>query len=519
MLGTRAWMELASATEAVAWLQERVSGRLCLDSRQVQPGDGFIAWPGHARDARAYVRQALDAGAVACLVEREGLEGWAEDWSGDAAAEAAVAALGGLKAASGPIVSAFLDHPARHLNVVAITGTNGKTSTAWWTAQALGAMGHRCGVVGTLGIGEPPVEGRAPGAALMGTGLTTPDPVQLHEGLQRLVDAGAVACAIEASSIGIVEHRLDGLPVRVAAFTNLTQDHLDYHGSMAAYWAAKRVLFRWPGLRAAVVNVDDAHGAALVGELADREELDLWSYGVQRPARLQARDIGYLDGGLCFALVESGREVLPVRTRLIGAYNVLNLLAVAASLRALGLEPASVAAALSTLSPVPGRLQCEGEPGAPLAVIDYAHTPDALEKALAAVRPLAQQRGGRLHCVFGCGGNRDASKRPLMGAAAHAGADRLVITSDNPRHEDPAQILAHIRAGVPAAADARVDVIEDRAQAIARALALAGDADVVLIAGKGHEDYQDVAGRKLPFDDAVHARAALQQRRADRSAS
>jgi UDP-N-acetylmuramyl-tripeptide synthetase len=503
--------ELHSVADALAWLAQRGARQLATDSRRVAAGDAFIAWPGHASDARQYVGQALEAGAVACLVESDGAEAFSF------AAGSPVAALRGLKAATGEIVSAFMGHPSGHLAVVASTGTNGKTSTAWWVAQALTALGRRCGVIGTLGVGEPPRTGmpaEEPLAAITATGLTTPDPVTLHGAFRRFAADGFAACAIEASSIGLVEHRLAGTRIQVALFTNFTQDHLDFHGSMEAYWDAKAQLFTWPGLQAAAINLDDEQGATLAEALAG-SGLPVWTYSMHRPARLRAQQSGYADGGLGFQLIENGEggSSASVHTRLIGDYNVSNLLAVIGALRALGIPLADAARACADLTPVPGRMQRVAfNAGVPLpdVVVDYAHTPDALDKALRALRPLAEARGGRLWCVFGCGGNRDAGKRPLMGALAQRLADQVVVTSDNPRHEAPALILSQILAGMVGHEDAAV--IEDRRAAIAHAVQNAGAGDVVLVAGKGHEDYQDVAGRKLPFSDVAEALAALQKK-------
>lgn len=485
---------LKSPDAAARWLQEWCTGQLRSDSREVQPGDAFIAWPGYARDGRSFVAQALAAGAATCLVEADGVDAFGFT-------DARVAALPGLKAATGRIAAAVLGEPTRTLEVLAVTGTNGKTSSAWWIAQALSLAGRRCGLVGTLGIGEPPLPGRA--SRIETTGLTTPDPVRLQQGFAAMRDQGFAACAIEASSIGIVEQRLAGTRIAVALFTNFTQDHLDYHGDMAAYWAAKRQLFDWEGLRAAVVNIDDPQGAALAAELPG---LDLWTVGLQ-PARLQARGLHYTAQGLAFEVVE-GAAVRAVQTGLIGDYNVSNWLGVLGGLRALGLDLDAAIAAAQGVTPVPGRMQRIGHGRElPMVVVDYAHTPDALDKALSALRPLTAARGGRLHAVFGCGGDRDRTKRPLMGAIAARLADQVLLTSDNPRSEDPARILADIAAGAPTAAQQA-----DRAQAIRDAVLAADARDVIVIAGKGHEDYQEVAGVRHPFDDAQQARAALIER-------
>ena len=500
----------SETADALAWLRAVApSGVLRTDSRQVAPGDIFIAWPGHAQDGRRHVGAALAAGAAACLVEAEGVEAFGFD-------DARIASLTRLKARTALLADAWHGHPSRALDIVATTGTNGKTSTAWWTAQALSLAGRRCGVVGTLGVGEPPSRA-APDARVIATGLTTPDPVTLQRALRDFVARGFSACAMEASSIGVAEHRLDAVRVAVALFTNFTPDHLDYHGSMAGYWAAKRRLFDWPGLRAAVVNVDDPQGAMLADELRGRADLDLWTFSMApsaEPARLQAIGLHYEGDGLCFTVAE-GLQATPVRTGLIGEYNVANLLAVFGGLRALGLPMARIAPLAPAFTPVPGRMQRVEVPvpagvALPQVVVDYAHTPDALDKALQALRPFAKARGGRLWCVFGCGGNRDAGKRPVMGRIAQALADEVIVTSDNPRHEVPADILAQVMAGCTPAPT--LACIEDRAAAIATALHDADDADVVLVAGKGHEDYQEIAGVRRHFSDLEESAAALQRR-------
>ena len=502
--------QLASVDAALDFLAGRGVRALVADSRRVRPGDAFIAWPGHAVDARRFVADALAAGAAACLIEADGAEAFGFDAGDDPAA--AVASLAGLKAACGEIAAGFMGHPGRRLSVLAVTGTNGKTSTAWWLAQALGALGRRCGVIGTLGVGEPPHgAGRPSVTAVVATGLTTPDPVTLQTALRHFADAGFRACAVEASSIGLAEHRLAGTAVEVALLTNFTQDHLDYHGSMDDYWQAKARLFDWPGLRAAVVNIDDPHGRELARAL-QASPLDGWTYsaGGSASATLSAHAVRRGDGGLAFEVRERDAGTATVATRLIGDFNVANLLAVIGGLRCLGVPLADAAGACTALLPVPGRMQrvAAGDRPAPQVVVDYAHTPDALEQALCALRPWADERGGRLWCVFGCGGNRDAGKRPLMGAAAARLADRVVVTSDNPRHESPQAIVAAVMAGTAGGA-AAVEPIVDRAQAIAHALRHAGPHDVVLVAGKGHEDYQEIAGMKRPFSDAALAESLL----------
>ena len=500
-----ALQQLGSVPAALSWLVRRGARGLVTDSRRLEPGDAFIAWPGLVHDGRQHVKPALTAGAAACVIEADGAEVMGFD-------DLRIAAMDGLKANAGPLASAFLGAPSERLSVIAITGTNGKTSTAWWTAQALSALGRRCGMVGTLGMGAVP--GPEGAAALVPTGLTTPDPVTLQRAFKRFADEGFAACAIEASSIGLVEERLSGTHIDVAVFTNFSQDHLDFHGSMDAYWQAKAGLFDWPGLRAAVLNVDDAHGLLLQERLTDTA-LDLWAYAAttETPARLRARDIRYLGDGLAFELVEAGAPPVSLRSGLLGSYNVSNLLAVVATLRALGVTLSDAARACALLTSVPGRMQrVASAPTQPEVLVDYAHTPDALEKALRALAPLAASRGGALWCVFGCGGNRDTSKRPLMGAMAQRHAQWTVVTSDNPRGEVPGAIISAIVAGM--AERPAPQIIEDRREAIAWAIHQAQPSDVVLIAGKGHEDYQEIAGVRHPFDDVVEARAALQARAA-----
>jgi UDP-N-acetylmuramoyl-L-alanyl-D-glutamate--2,6-diaminopimelate ligase len=488
-------LHLASAHEAAQWLRARVTGQLHCDSRKVGAGDGFIAWPGAATDGRQYVQSALAQGAAACLVEREGVEAFGFDSD-------AIASYAQLKAATGPIAAQYYGHPTDTLDVIAVTGTNGKTSTAWWLAQALSNSGIACGVVGTLGIGRPP--------QVEFNGLTTPDPVLLQGEFRKFADAGVKACAIEASSVGVVERRLDGTRIRVALFTNFTQDHLDYHRSMEDYWDAKAQLFRWPGLKSAVVNIDDEKGHELAQTLAG-SSLDVWTVSCHEPARVVAKAIGYGEQGLRFDVCE-GEQSVPLATSVIGQYNVANLLGVIAAMRTMGVSLADAVKACGSLLPVPGRMERITVRGKPLVAVDYAHTPDALDKALTALRPLAQERGGELWCVFGCGGDRDPIKRPLMAAVVEKDADHVVVTSDNPRGEKPENIISQILLGLSHAKCVQVQA--DRAMAIAETIATAGANDVVLIAGKGHEDYQEIAGVKHPFSDREHAQAALDARAA-----
>ena len=492
--------QLHTPAQAVAWLRQRLTGSLRTDSRQVCPGDGFLAWPGAAVDARAHVAAALAAGANACLVEHSGAEAFA-------LTDPRVATYLHLKADCGLIASDWFQNPSAKLAVLAVTGTNGKTSSTWWLAQALSNLKHvapiPCGVVGTLGIGIPP--------HVVSTGLTTPDPLALQAALANFVTQGHQACAIEASSIGLEEQRLAGTQLHTAVLTNLTQDHLDYHVDMASYAAAKARLFTWPGLRAAVLNVDDPFGLTLATDLAvNAPALDLWTCSItaspSHTARLQAQDIRYGAQGMAFCVVE-GSQRLELATQLIGAYNIANLLGVIATLRSLGVPLPAAVEACQHLTPVPGRMECVSLPDCPLVAVDYAHTPDALAKALQALQPMAQARGGQLWCVFGCGGDRDTTKRPLMGAVAGAHAGHVVVTSDNPRSEAPDAIISHILLGLEGTACVQVE--PDRARAIAQTLAQADARDVVLLAGKGHEDYQEIKGQRVLFSDIAQVRTAL----------
>ncbi|WP_019430216.1 UDP-N-acetylmuramoyl-L-alanyl-D-glutamate--2,6-diaminopimelate ligase [Limnohabitans sp. Rim47] len=493
---------LHSALDAAHWLRSRVTGELRTDSRRVQPGDAFIAWPGAATDGRQYLVQALAQGATACLLEEEGHAPWLKALPDASSNADCLAVMKGLKAQTGLVADAYYEQPSQDLQVLAVTGTNGKTSTAWWLAQALASpvLNQVCGLIGTLGVGQLP--------HLVSTGMTTPDPVLMQRQFREFADGGVTHCAIEASSIGLAEHRLDGTQIRVAVFTNFTQDHLDYHGDMARYWLAKAALFSWSGLQAAVVNIDDSQGRLLAGQLQGGS-LDVWTCSRKGSARLQARSLPGAEG-LAFEVVE-GADVQTLRTGLMGDYNIDNLLGVIGSLRALGFKLAQAVQACAHLTAVPGRMQRVGK-DLPLVVVDYAHTPDAVTHALTALRSQAAARGGRLWCVLGCGGDRDALKRPMMAAAAEAAADQLMLTSDNPRSESPEAILAAMVSGLSRPAQSLIQ--PDRALAIAQVVAQAAAQDVVLVAGKGHETEQEIMGVRHPFSDVVQAQIALQERAA-----
>ncbi|MEP6608815.1 MAG: UDP-N-acetylmuramoyl-L-alanyl-D-glutamate--2,6-diaminopimelate ligase [Burkholderiaceae bacterium] len=512
-----------TARDALSWLRHaapsvfRDRRDLHVDSRLVRPGDVFIALRGETVDGRDYLSAAAANGAVAALVDASG---W-HARSASGVARLSVLPVKDLRGVAGPLAADFYRHPSGHLLSIGVTGTNGKTSSTQWIAQLLTRTGRRCAVIGTIGVGFA-------GELLNRTSLTTPDPVSLQREVRALLDAGAHALAMEVSSIGLQQGRLQGMKVDVALFTNLTRDHLDYHGTMEQYETAKALLFDWPTLTHAVINFDDPAGRRLVGRLIERG-VDVIGYsasdaGADEAAHfaaahqvqylLTARRVRTTAAGLAFE-AELGGVRISVEVPLLGQFNVENLLGVLGVMHACGIAFERAVEALPTLESPRGRMQQVAMHDAPLAVVDYAHTPDALAKALAALRPLASARGGKLWVVFGAGGDRDAGKRAPMGAAAAAGADVVVVTSDNPRSEDAKVICSQVTAG---AIDARAVVtIVERAAAIGHAMAHASPGDVVLIAGKGHEDYQIVGAQRLPFSDVAHARAALARRSASSS--
>jgi UDP-N-acetylmuramoyl-L-alanyl-D-glutamate--2,6-diaminopimelate ligase len=448
--------------------------RLSSDSRRCAPGVAFLAYPGESADGRAHIGDAIARGAAAVLWEKQGFD-WRNEW------RVPNAPVEGLKQQAGLLAHEFYGGPSESLWVCGVTGTNGKTSCSQWIAALL----KNTAVIGTLGAGFP--------GALSASANTTPDAVETHFLLKKLLAGGARAVAMEVSSHGLAQGRVNGVRFSCALFTNLTHDHLDYHGSMAAYGEAKARLFEAPGLEAAVLNLDDAFGV----ELARR---------IRRKTRGRVRTIGYSLAPSDVPVDESIVAAPGMRIPVLGRFNVSNALGVLGCLRANGIPLEEGARLLEGLPPVPGRMQAVGE--APLVVIDYAHTPDALEKVLQALRPVARARGGRLAVVFGAGGDRDPAKRPLMGAIAARFADRVLVTSDNPRSEDPLAIISQIRKGIRG----QHEVEADRARAIETAVCTSQAKDVVLIAGKGHETYQEIAGRRLHFSDEEQARRALMER-------
>ncbi|HSR65042.1 MAG TPA: UDP-N-acetylmuramoyl-L-alanyl-D-glutamate--2,6-diaminopimelate ligase [Xanthomonadaceae bacterium] len=482
-------MRLAELLPDVAGVPvDLVIGGLKQDSRLLRAGDAFVAIAGFGAHGLKFVAQARAAGASAILFEPPA--------SADLPAPADAIAVPQLRARLGELGDRFHGEPSRAMTVVGVTGTNGKTSTVQLLAQAWSLEGRRAGSIGTLGAG---LHGE-----VVPTGFTTPLVLQLHELLAQLRDAGARAVAMEVSSHALDQGRVDGVHFEVAVFTNLTRDHLDYHGTMDAYGAAKAKLFAWPGLRAAVINLDDPFGRALLAALpAGVHGVGVSSRGAQ--AELRAENITLERDGIAFDLLV-GDLRHGVRSPLLGRFNVDNLLVVAGVLHALGGTPESIVAVLEHLQPVAGRMNRLGGGDQPLVVIDYAHTPDALEQALATLRAHGPRQ---LVCVFGCGGERDRGKRPQMAAIAEAGADRVIVTDDNPRGEDGDAIVAEIVAGFERPRAAEIE--RDRARAIARAIGEAGPHDIVLVAGKGHEPYQEIAGVRHPFDDTAVARALLEQ--------
>jgi len=459
---------------------------LVQDSRAIRAGDGFVAIGGFGAHGLGFVDQARQAGAAAILFEPPAPD--------ETPAPPDAIAVPGLRARMGAMGDEFHGRPSAAMTMVGVTGTNGKTSTVQLLSQAWALRGIASGSIGTLGAG---LHGH-----VVPTGFTTPLVLQLHALLAQLRDAGAKAVAMEVSSHALDQGRVDGVHFDVAVFTNLTRDHLDYHGDMARYGEAKARLLAWPGLRAAVVNLDDAFGRQLRARLpGEVRGVGLSSRGAD--ADVRAENIRLDAAGIGFDLVLAG-ERFPLQSPLLGRFNVDNLLAVAGVLHALDEAPRDIAATLERLQPIAGRMNRLGGDGQPLVVVDYAHTPDALEQALSSLRGHVQ---GRLVCVFGCGGERDRGKRPQMAAIAERDADVVIVTDDNPRGEDGDAIVAEILAGF--AAPQAVQVERDRAAAIERAVGTARPGDIVLVAGKGHEPYQEVGGVRHPFDDAQVAARVL----------
>ncbi|WP_438307367.1 UDP-N-acetylmuramoyl-L-alanyl-D-glutamate--2,6-diaminopimelate ligase [Pseudomonas guariconensis] len=459
---------------------------LTLDSRQVRPGDLFLAVPGAKVDGREHIADALARGAAAVAYEEQGA-------SVLPITEAPLIPVRGLIGQLSEIAGRFYGEPSRQLDLVGVTGTNGKTSVTQLVAQALDALGQRCGLIGTLGTGFY--------GELRSGRLTTPDPIAVQATLNDLKHGGAKAVAMEVSSHALEQGRVAALAFDIAVMTNLSRDHLDYHGSMEAYEAAKAKLFAWPNLRCRVVNLDDEFGRRLA---QSHGESRLISYSLLDPtATLFCKQARFDDDGVRAVLVTpQGEHAL--RSRLLGRFNLSNMLAAVATLLALDYPLDEILKVIPQLQGPIGRMQRLGGGEKPLVVVDYAHTPDALEKVLEALRPHAH---GRLLCLFGCGGDRDRGKRPLMAEVAERLADRVLVTDDNPRTEDPQRIFDDIRPGFAKPAD--VEFVAGRGDAIAHLIATAAADDVIVLAGKGHEDYQEINGERHDFSDLVEAEKAL----------
>ena len=489
------------------------SAKVCADSRQIQPGDIFFAYPvGHGNtlcDGRQFIEAALENGAAAVVFDPANM---VNQYIG----HPQCFAVENLAEKAGELCAQWYDHPSKQLKIIGVTGTNGKTSITQWLAQALDASNQRTAVLGTLGTGFP--------GALIQTGYTTPDAPKLQTQLADLRSAGAKQVAMEVSSHALHQDRIAGTEIHCAVFTNLTQDHLDYHGSMADYAEAKAKLFQQVGLKHAVINLDDAFGRELAINLLAKEGLKVWAYALSQSAfqgfekfgnrlhRIYAKDAVLSGSGYDSTFICENSGSVQLHIPLLGEFNLSNALAVWAVLLTQDMSIEDAAKKIGQLNPVLGRMELiplgkQQKTEGVLAVVDYAHTPDALEKTLQALRPIAEQRGGKLWCVFGCGGNRDSAKRSLMGAVAERNADYVLITSDNPRSEDPQLIMQMIRSGMRADAQ-NIQMIVDRAAAIMAAIRHADVSDIVLVAGKGHETTQEINGKKFDFSDQEHIRLA-----------
>ena len=452
---------------------------LAYDSRAVVPGSLFFCVPGERADGHAFAGDAIERGAVALVVERALDAPVPQLVVSDARAAMAVAAV------------EFFGHPSRELTVAGGTGTNGKTTTCFLLFAVLAAAGLRPGLLGTI---ESRVGGERRPAL-----RTTPEAIDVQRALREMLDVGDRSCAMEATSHGAQLGRLAGVRFSALAFTNLSRDHLDFHGTFERYFDAKRSLFVTSDPPPAALNVDDEYGRRLLDKLRRLGHERILTFGIDSAADLRATEVELRADGSRF---EAGG--IPLRTQLVGRFNVENVLAAVAVARLLDLPDGAIARGIEAVRGVPGRFEVvdEGQPFS--VVVDYAHTPDSLANALRTARELA---GGRVICVFGCGGDRDHGKRPLMGAAAAHGADVVIVTSDNPRSEAPEAIVAEITRGL----SPDMDIELDRARAIERAIEQAGPGDVVLVAGKGHEQGQEVGGTTTPFDDRDVAREALRR--------
>ncbi len=462
------------------------------DSRLVTAGDTFLAYPGMHQDGRQYIPQAIAQGANAIVWETQNYV-WDPAW------QVPNLPVPQLREKVGAFASEVYGRPSRHLCAIGITGTNGKTSCSHWLAQALSQAGRPTAIIGTLGNGFP--------EQLEPSSNTTPDPIVLQKSLKRYLDQGATCVAMEVSSHALDQGRVNGVHFEMALFTNLSRDHLDYHGDMERYASAKSLLFTWPELRHAVLNGDDPYAQEL-RQKAEAHGVKVIAYGFEA-GEVRGSNLRVGPQGLAFDVATPWGEAR-LESSVLGRFNASNLLAVLTTLLVGGVPFEQAIVSVQHVQPVPGRMQQLRTPGKPLVVVDYAHTPDALEKVLLTLREVAadsKASDAKLICVFGCGGQRDKGKRPLMGDVVANLADEAVVTSDNPRNEDPRSIIDEIVAGM--ASNFHVEV--DRAAAIDYAIHQARATDVVLIAGKGHETYQEIKGEKLPFSDIEVALRSLGQ--------
>jgi UDP-N-acetylmuramoyl-L-alanyl-D-glutamate--2,6-diaminopimelate ligase len=456
------------------------------DSRKVQPGSLFLAYPGHKTDGRQYISDAIENGACAVLWDSEDFD-WNDEWGVENKG------IKQLRLQVSDIASQFYKNPSTKMWMIGVTGTNGKTSITQWLSQCFNFLGRKTAVIGTLGNGLP--------NQLSPTSNTTPDAVMLQEMLADYVKQEVTTVAMEVSSHGLHQGRVRGVHFDVAVLSNLTRDHLDYHGSFEDYAAEKRRLFDASGLKTAVLNCDDEFGQEVIEDLREAGKSVL-SYGINY-GDIRATELHFENTHFAFyAITPFGNA--PVKANLIGRFNVYNVLAVLATLLASKVSLDDAIDAISRIEPVSGRMQQLGGDKLPLVVVDYAHTPDALEKVLTTLKEQAQ-KGAKLICVFGCGGNRDLGKRELMGIVASTIASAVVVTSDNPRDEAPENIIQDIASGM----HGNFAIEEDRAKAISIGIFSAKPGDIVLIAGKGHEDYQEIAGKKYHFSDVEQAKDVL----------
>lgn len=485
--------ELLPNPKLVSAKKDRVVTGIQMDSRLVKSGDLFLALKGLQSDGRQFISQAIENGAVAVLAEK-GIDG---QLLKTYQKKAPVIEIERLNPLAGLIASKFFDQPSTHMKVLAVTGTNGKTTCTYLLAQALELLGEKAGVIGTLGYGVVP--------HLQNTNFTTPDAVSMQRCFSELVDEAVSSVAIEISSHGLDQYRVSGTAIKAALFTNLSRDHLDYHGDMASYSKSKERLFYWPNVEHVIINSDDIYGRGYIEQWQGSAELTSYGFDTEFNPDVHGRQLRMTEAGMRFQVVHGG-FAFEVQSQLMGRFNAANLLGVIGMLLKQEFTSKQIQEVIPKLTPPAGRMERVMVEQGPAVVVDYAHTPDALENVLNALK---QHATGKLICLFGCGGDRDKGKRPLMGAVAEQCADEIVITSDNPRSEDPEQIIQDILAGMTNQQNAVVEA--NRAKAIQQIIEQAKQGDLILIAGKGHERYQEIKGKKFPFDDKEQAEKALHQ--------